>query len=283
VIEKQPSIERDTLPMEQTPALAILEDLIPNGIRFGSSYLVEVGPDSPWYETSLTIAASGFRNGARTEYHTYTHPPHEVRESLTRLGLNVKELERKDQLRILDTYDVMTGLAHPETPEGMRSKGREAYEHQSFDLNHWSSKVVNIIREGVADDEKQWLHIDDNTSVMCHYTDEKLIVDIWRTRIIPYAKIRGLAMFHSVMMGIASDSFYKQFESLCDGIIEFRSSDDGGQVEHFARVRTLRGTSSDNRWRRLQLHNDGSVTIDPAGRARELGIGGWLKGPKKSR
>ena len=136
---------------------------------------------------------------------------------------------------------------------------------------------------GVAEDEKQWLHIDDNTSVMCHYTDEKLMVDIWRTRIIPYARIRGLAMFHSVMMGIASDSFYKQFESLCDGIIEFRSSDEGGQVVHFARVRTLRGMSSDNRWRRLQLHNNGSVTIDPASKPRELGIGGWLKGPKKSR
>jgi len=269
--------------MERTLALAILEDLVPNGIRFGSSYLVEFGPDSPWYETSLTIAASALRNGARTEYHTYMHPPHEVRESLTRLGLHVKELEKKDHLRILDTYDVMTGLAHPETPEGMRSKGREAYEHQSFDLNHWSSKVVTMIREGVAEDEKQWLHIDDNTSVMCHYTDEKLMIDIWRTRIIPYAKVRGLAMFHSVMMGIASDSFYRQFESLCDGIIEFRSSDEGGQVEHFARVRTLRGMSSDNRWRRLQLHNDGSVTTDADIKPRELGIGGWLKGPKKSR
>jgi len=85
------------------------------------------------------------------------------------------------------------------------------------------------------------------------------------------------------MMGIASDSFYRQFESLCDGIIEFRSSDEGGQVEHFARVRTLRGMSSDNRWRRLQLHNDGSVTTDADIKPRELGIGGWLKGPKKSR
>src|SRR5438093_9946616 len=186
-------IEREISTMEQTPALAILEDLVTNGIRFGASYLVEFGPDSPWYETSLTIAASGLRNGARTEYHTIMHRPHEVRESLTKLGLDVKGLERGDHLRILDTYDVMTGLAHPEPPEGMRSKGREAYEHQSFDLNHWSSKVVNIIREGVAEAEKQRLHIDDNTSVMCHYTDEKLMVDIRRTRIIPYARIRGLA------------------------------------------------------------------------------------------
>src|SRR6267143_843338 len=85
------------------------------------------------------------------------------------------------------------------------------------------------------------------------------------------------------LKGIASDSFYKQFESLCDGIIEFRTGDEGGQVQHFARVRTLRGMSSDNRWRLLQLQNDGSVTIDADSKPRELGIGGWLKGPKKSR
>lgn len=269
--------------MEPALTLAILEVLVPNGVRYGSSYLVEFGPDSPWFETSLTIASSALKNGSRTEYHTYMHPPHEVREAFTRLGLNVKDLEQKDHLRILDTYDVMTGLAQAETPAGLRAKGREAFEHQSFDLNHWSSKVVTLIREGVSEDEKNWLHIDDNTSTMCHYTDEKQMIDIWRTRIIPYAKVRGLAMFHSVMMGIASDSFYKQFESLCDGIIEFRSGDEGGQVEHFARVRTLRGMSSDNRWRKLELQNDGSVTIDSAQKPRELGIGGWLKGPKKSR
>ena len=269
--------------MERVLTLAILEDLVPNGIRFGASYLVEFGPDSPWYETSLTIAASALRDSAHVEYHTYVHPPQEVREGLMRHGLNPRDLEQNDHLRILDTYDVMTGLAHPETPAGMRAKGREAYEHQSFDLNHWSNKVVTMIREGVSEDEKRWLHIDDNTSVMCQYTDEKQMIDIWRTRIIPYAKVRALAMFHSVMMGIASDSFYKQFESLCDGIIEFRSGEEGGQVEHFARVRTLRGTSSDNRWRRLELHRDGSVTVDRDRKPRELGIGGWLKGPKKSR
>lgn len=269
--------------MERALTLAILDVLVPDGIKYGASYLVEFGPDSPWFETSLTIAASALRTGSRTEYHTYMHPPREVREAFSRMGLNVKDLELKDHLRILDTYDVMTGLAQAETPVGMRAKGREAYEHQSFDLNHWSSKVVTMIREGVVDDEKNWLHIDDNTSTMCHYTDEKQMIDTWRTRIIPYAKVRGLAMLHSVMMGIASDSFYKQFESLCDGIIEFRSSDEGGQVEHFARTRTLRGTSSDNRWRKLELHNDGSVTIDRDQKPRELGIGGWLKGPKKSR
>ncbi len=138
-----------------------------------------------------------------------------------------------------------------------------------------------MVKEGVAEDEKRWLHLDDNTSVMNHYTEEKLMIDTWRTRIIPYAKIRELAMFHSLMTSIASEGFYKQFESLCDGIIEFRSGDEAGRVEHYARVRTIRGMSCDSRWRRLRLQNDGSVAVGNVAKPRELGISGWLKGPGK--
>src|SRR5207244_13075688 len=99
-------VERVTSTMEQTPVLAILEDLVPNGIRFGSSYLVEFGPDSPWYETSITIADSGLRNGVRTENHNYMHPPNEIRESLDHLELNVKEYMRNVQIRFVNTHHI---------------------------------------------------------------------------------------------------------------------------------------------------------------------------------
>jgi KaiC/GvpD/RAD55 family RecA-like ATPase len=267
--------------LETSLALPIIDELVPKGIKYAATYLIEFGPDSPWFEASLTVAAGALKNGIRTEFHTYMHPPSEVRDSLVKMGLHPKSLEESDQLRILDTYDVMTGLAHPETPSGMRSKGREPYEHQSFDINHWSERVVKMIRDGVAEDEKQWLHVDDNTSIMINYAEEKSMVDVWRTRIIPYAKMRGLAMFHSVMTGIASDSFYKQFESLCDGIIDFRSGEEAGRVEHYARVRTIRGMHCDTRWRKLRLRNDGSVVIDQSEKPKEFGISAWLKGPGK--
>ena len=280
-MEPKTRLALSELKVESNLRLAILEELVPGGVRYGASYLIEFAPDSPWFEASLTLAASALENGVRTEYHTYTHPPEEVRQSIQRFGLHPKNLEESDKLRILDTYDVMTGLAHAETPQGMKTKGREPLEHQTFDINHWSERVVRIINEGVEDDEKRWLHIDDNTSVMCNYAAERAMIDVWRTRIIPYARMRGLAMFHSVMTGIASDSFYKQFESLCEGIIEFRSGDETGRVEHYARVRAIRGMHADSRWRRLKLHHDGSVAVDPTEKPIELGFRGWLKGPRK--
>src|SRR2546425_11491564 len=104
---------------------------------------------------SLTMAAEALIDGLKPEYHVFIHPPSEVRESLSKLGLDVERLEREDSLRILDTYDVMTGLAAPETPAGKRSKGREPIEtHPSFHLEGWSAKVLKAIKQGGAQDEK---------------------------------------------------------------------------------------------------------------------------------
>ena len=102
--------------------------MVPGGLQYGGHYVVEYDPDSPWYEISLTLTAEALNQGVHTEYHVFTHPPDHIRQDLTRLGLDIKRLEREDQLRILDTYDVMTGLAAPEKPEAMGRKGREPFD-----------------------------------------------------------------------------------------------------------------------------------------------------------
>jgi KaiC/GvpD/RAD55 family RecA-like ATPase len=89
-------------------------------------------------------------------------------------------------------------------------------------------------------------------------------------------------MFHSFAAGVASDAFYKHIESLCDGIFDLKSKEEGGRVEHYLRVRTIRGKGHDSRWRRLKMADNGEVTLGTVPlNAPELGIGGWLKGPKK--
>jgi KaiC/GvpD/RAD55 family RecA-like ATPase len=266
-------------------ALPILKQMVPGGLTYGGHYVVEYDPDSPWYETSLTITAEALSQGIRTEYHVFTHPPEFIRQDLARLGLNAKQLEEEDSLRILDTYDVMTGLAAPEKPEAMARKGREPFEtHHEFDLVHWSGKVEALIKQGMVDEEKRWLHLDDNTSILNHYSDEKLMIDVWRTRFLPYARVRELAMIHSFVTGIASETFYRNFEALCDGIFDMRSLEEQGSIQHYARARTMRGTVSDTRWRRLQLSNNGRVQVDSSpAKVQEsnIGLGGWLKGPGK--
>jgi hypothetical protein len=66
-------------------------------------------------------------------------------------------------------------------------------------------------------------------------------------------------------------------------VIDFKTEEDDGQLENYVRVRSLRGKSCDSRWRHLHLSENGGVILDnlSEGKKKEIGISGWLKGPKK--
>jgi len=66
---------------------------------------------------------------------------------------------------------------------------------------------------------------------------------------------------HSFLTDVASESFYKQFESLCDAIIDFQSRQIGDSIEHRVRASAVRGRPYDPRWRRLKSLDKGEVTL----------------------
>jgi KaiC/GvpD/RAD55 family RecA-like ATPase len=104
---------------------------------------------------------------------------------------------------------------------------------------------VHDIKGEVPEASKKRLHIDDNTSLLLEYNGEKELVDYWRTRVVPWAIALDISMFHAFATGVASDAFYKQVESLCDGIFDLKSREEGGRVEHYLRVRTIRPMTRD--------------------------------------
>lgn len=243
--------------MPSVLALPILGELVPGGFGYGINLLVEFEPQSLWYETSLTIAAHALRSGMRTDYHTFQHIPNEVTGALARLGVNVKKLEEEDLLRITDSYTAQAGLSEAYKPE----RSGYPYSTQSLKLSDWSIAVAQKIKAGIREVDKRRLHIDDNTSILTRYNKENEVVDFWRTRAIPQARAQELAFLHAVVTGVASDAFYRQFESLADGIIEFKSEEKSGRIEHYVRVRAMRGKLYDSRWRTLQVLDNGEVKL----------------------
>jgi hypothetical protein len=95
--------------------LPFLRRVIPQGLDYGATYLVEFDAPSLWYEASLSMTADALRNGIRTDYHTFTHSPTDVRRALRRLGLDLDALEADDTFRIWDSQR-RWGRSRPWTP-----------------------------------------------------------------------------------------------------------------------------------------------------------------------
>ena len=236
--------------MSAALALPILGELIPEGIDYGTALLVEFDPDSLWYETSLTIAAQALRARAKTAYHTFLRSPDEIRQALSSFELNVAELESNGVLLIEDSYTPQTGLGPSET---------NASWTQSLKVSDWSIADAKLLKSQIREEEKRWLHIDDNTGILLQYNQEKTIIDYWRTR-KGTTKVAEEISLHSFLKGVASNAFYNQIEFLCDGIIDLKKEERGSEIEHYLRLRILRGKRIDSRWHLLRLTEKGDVT-----------------------
>jgi len=239
-------------------ALPLLKELFPDEIEYGTILLVEFGPDSMWYETSLTIAAQALRSGIKTQYHTFQRMPPEIRGALAGFGLDVKKLEDEHIFEVIDSYTAQTGLGTPE-------KGTASVASGSLKLSDWSIRTAQAIKSGYPEEGKRWLHIDDNTSILNKYNSENAIIEYWRTRNIPEARVSEDVTLHSLLTGSTSDTFRNQFESLHDGIIDFKTEEKGRRrrrrLEHFVSARILRGRRYSSRWRRLKLLRNGEVAL----------------------
>ncbi len=233
-----------------------MKDIFQDSISYGTILLVEFEPRSLWYETSVTIAAHSIGHGARTDYHVFQHLPTEIREAIAKMVVvkDISSLEKADVLRIIDSYTIQTGLGEAVEAEELTAK-------QTLKLSDWSISTARDLKRGIADEDKRRIHIDDNTGILLQYNDEKPFIDHWRTRMIPYVRARGNILFSSLVAGVASAGFYKQLESLCDGIIDFRSEEKEGKLEQYVRVSAMRGKRYDSRWRKLELLDNGEVTL----------------------
>ncbi|MDA4124914.1 MAG: hypothetical protein OK438_05640 [Thaumarchaeota archaeon] len=242
--------------MEESKALDIpfFKDLIPGGVEYGTVFLVEFEPQSCWYDVAYTMAAQALRKGLKTDLHIFQHNPKAVRDAVKGMGLDVKELEGQDLLRFIDSYSVQIGVNPADLP-----KGADAFKTSSVKLEDWAKAAAQQMSEVIPESERNRLHIDDNTAVLSRYNKEDDVIDYWRTKIIPLYKTREGVLMNAVALGVASDWFYKQHESLVDGIIDCRSVEANGVVEHQIRVRAFRGKAPDSRWRRIRIVNGQAV------------------------
>jgi adenylate cyclase len=251
--------------LQDTVSIPLLDELVHDGFFYGGLYIVEFDPDSLWHETSLTIAALALKEGQKVEYHVFEHFPREAREVLSGL-LEDTRFEAEGILSIVDSYTQTM-----EYEEDKKSKSEETFRvaktrSKPLDIVKSAENWAKEAKAGYTNKDKRWLHIDDNTGIFLRYNDEKIVIDKWRTGILPYSvRARETPHLLAFPKGGASDWFFSQFESFCDGIIELETREESGRIENFVRIRLLRGKAFDSSWHRLVLSSNGKVTLATVG------------------
>jgi hypothetical protein len=249
------------------PRLPFLSHLLPYDLEPGI-VLVEFDPQSLWYETSFTVAAHALRSGVRTEYHSFTHLPAEIDRILERLGIDTPRLGARGLFEIMDSYTVTTGL-------GMAARDQSKdwwIPSSTVTMRAWDAAIDESVARVRKGDYKGsgGLHIDDNTSVLLEHNSESEVIAHWRKKIIPHTREGEITYVNAIMRGVGSETFVKQFESLADAIIDFKSEEVSGRIEHRARARMIRGKDYNSEWRPLGVTGIGEVRFSGTGALREF-------------
>lgn len=248
--------------LPESLAVPILNELAPDGFFYGGHYIVEFDSDSLWYETSLTIAALALKRGMKTEYHVFQHYPSEAIEAFSKLGVDAEKMEKEGLLSFWDSYTpTVEYAAAMKDKHGAELNVWKSSPDKPFDLNKSREYFMEKAKTGWSEQEKRWLHLDDNTAIMLQYVDEEEFVDRWRTALPIGIRARETPHFLAFVKRAASDVFYTKFEALCDGIIDVKAQEEGGRIENYIRVRTLRGKKFDSSWHSIQISSDGLVSL----------------------
>jgi KaiC/GvpD/RAD55 family RecA-like ATPase len=236
--------------------LEILGELAPGAFHYGMTCVIEFEPHSLWHEVSLTITAEALKHGIKTEYHVFQHTPSDIRAALKEMGVDVEKFEERGSFRIWDSYTPTTLLK-----ANIEGKAEPMLSGKSPDLQQWTKAIREKMEHGFEEEEKRWLHIDDNEAILLQFNDEEYVTKGWRTIFLPMVKSRQLITFHAFVTGMASQSFYNQRESVADAVIDIVTREEQGRLEHYIRLRALRGMKFDSSWRRIELFDKNRVKL----------------------
>jgi KaiC/GvpD/RAD55 family RecA-like ATPase len=211
--------------------------------------LVEFDPLSQWYDTIATIAAGWLRDGGTWSYNLTAQTPDAARARLSRLGVDVGELEGLDRLRIHDYHTLTLG-----------QKSKERFAHDSLKVADMS---IDFAKTGlVGPPMPHVLRAMDNMSVMARFNDERSWIEFMLTRALPMASIRKSVGINGIIRGLHAEWVYKQLEDANDGVIDLRLDEAGEVVRNLIRIRKMQNVGFDSRWHSLKIGQNFEVTLE---------------------
>ena len=231
----------------------MIDDLTFGPVPKGSNLLVEFDPVSQWYNSCLTMAAGWARQGGNVGYNGFVQSPDNLRLQLVRLGLNVDELERGDQLRMYDWYTPTLGR-----------KSKEKYGIDSLKVADQSIEFRLTEDDLKGPTESEWfesMRIADNFSTLARFNDEKAWIEFMLARVLPIGPVKKSTLVFGIMKGVHSEWAYKQLEGAVDGIIEFKLDETAGKTRDMVQIRTMRNAHYNREIAELKVQENFEVTL----------------------
>ncbi len=250
----QLSVPCNTAAGSSLPRIPLIEDLTHGSVPLGSNLLIEFDPASQWYNSCVTMAAGWVKDGGSVGYNGFIQPPDNVRMQLSRVGLNVDELEKDDKLRIYDWYTPTLGR-----------KSKEKYGIDSLKVADQSIEFRLSEDDLNHPEETEWpesLRIVDNFSTLARFNDEKAWIEFMLTRVIPIGSVRKSTLVFGIMKDVHSQWAYKQLEGSAEGIIDFNLEESGERTRDLMRIRTMRNVHFDRELHELNLGQNFEVTME---------------------
>jgi KaiC/GvpD/RAD55 family RecA-like ATPase len=241
--------------------VALIQDLLQAPLPAGSSLLVEYDPTSTWYQASLGIAAEWLRTGGVVSYHVSAQPPDNIRSQLTQMGLDVKELEANEKLRVFDWYTATLGKKSNEMYAFYSLKAADLSLLFAKYLMATSSSDTPTVDAIPPQPSPEWLRILDDMSCLARFNEEKSWVEFVRTRIIPIGALWKSTGIGGVMRGIHSDWAYKNLEASSDGVIDFKLDETSDEATNMIRIKSMRLVGFDAKWHPLVTGSNREVAF----------------------
>ena len=233
------------------PRIPLIENLVEDEIPPGSNILVEFDPASQWFAVSIGIAAEWLKRGGGVSYNVASQPPEEVRLQLGKAGLDIKELETEERLRVWDWYTVTLG-----------QKSTEKLAIDSLKAADLSIFFARVQMRTSLDEPGTRLLIQDDISVLDRFNDAKSWVEFELSRDFPDKKMRKLTQIGGLIRGVLDDWVYRRLEASSDAVIDFKLDESGGKVRNLIRVRVMRNLRFDSSWQPVKVNENFELTLE---------------------
>jgi KaiC/GvpD/RAD55 family RecA-like ATPase len=245
-------------------AIPLLKQLIPDGVKPATIFVVEFDPESQWYPVATTIAARYLQEGSRTLYASMTRPPQDVKRAMLGLGVDVAEMEGRGVFRVDDWYSA-TLAQDVSAPAPLEWANEGGARIRSLKVSDLSVEFLRWTKQGSPDPVDSWpqgsLAIVDSFSPMMRFNEERVFLEFLETRLYPFERMTKRIELQGYVRGVHGDSFYRRIESACDGVIEIRVLERDDEIKNFLRIRSLKGQRHDARWHEIEIQANGETRL----------------------